>query len=178
MKSLSQQAIQAIQNLKKLADKPIVNSEPKADQISNQKDNQQKQIFSLQDIKSLEKKDIWLEVKEKAESLEIGVESNFMPIIKKTINLLDLIIEAGLQSFNSQQITFYIDEILFTVVQNIIRHKKYQTVENYLIAEQIIIKTLVLINQSIQLDIPKLSEISAYIFNTQRRQTLKNAKEI
>ncbi|EAS02785.2 ubiquitin carboxy-terminal hydrolase (macronuclear) [Tetrahymena thermophila SB210] len=166
-KTLSQQAIQASQDIKKLADKPIANSEPQSDQISNQKDIQQKYIFSEQDIKSLEK-NIWLEVKEKAERLVIGYESNFMPIIKKTINLLDLMIEASLQSFNSQQITFFIDEILFTVVKNIIEHKEYQTEENYLIAEQIIIKTLVLINQSIQLDIPKLSEIFAYIFNTQR----------
>ncbi|KAL4498387.1 hypothetical protein ABPG72_013193 [Tetrahymena utriculariae] len=166
-KTLSSQAKQACQDLKNIANQASTNSEPQADQLSNQKINQQKYIFSQQDIKSLEK-NIWLEVKEKAERLVIGYESKFMPIIKKTIDLLALMIEAGLQSFSSQQITFFIDEILFTVVKNIIEHKEYQTEENYLIAEQIIIKALVLVNQSIQLDIPKLSEILAYIFNTQR----------
>ncbi|KAL4448730.1 hypothetical protein ABPG74_012819 [Tetrahymena malaccensis] len=166
-KTLNEKAIQACQKLSDLANKARENSEAKAESQNNQKIDQEKYIFSQQDVSLLEK-NIWLEVKEKAERLVIGYESKFMPILKKTINLLDLIIEAGLKSFNAQQITFFIDEILFTVVKNIIEHKEYQTEENYLIAEQIIIKTLDLINQSIQLDIPKLSEILAYIFNTQR----------
>lgn len=41
----------------------------------------------------------WIEVKEKAERLVIAYELKYMQIIKRTIELLDLMLDATLESF-------------------------------------------------------------------------------
>jgi len=45
-------------------------------------------------------KNAWLDVKDKAERLVIADEIRSMPIIAKTVQLLDILLEIGLQSLD------------------------------------------------------------------------------
>lgn len=48
----------------------------------------------------LSDKNAWLDVKDKAERLVIADEIKSMPVIAKTVQLLDILLEIGLQSLD------------------------------------------------------------------------------
>lgn len=103
----------------------------------------EREILGYDDI--LSNKDSWMEVKRKAEQLENSQEYSSMVIIERTTHLLNILLDIGLKNLESQQVSFFIDELLWTIVNSLLDHKEFQTIENYTIAENILFKTLELI---------------------------------